>query len=205
MTPNLTLPAALFVVISVISLVRSAESSESTPTTQSDREVSAQSAKTLEFDLGDKVTIKFVPIPEGKFLMGSLNDEKDRQDNEGPQRQLTVLKPFFMAVYPVTQEQYKVVMGKNPSTLKGAGKPVETVSWDDAVAFCKRASAKTGKTFRLPTEAEWEYSCRAGTETRYFFGDDEKDLGDYAWFRGNSNGTTHPVGEKKPNAWGCTT
>jgi eukaryotic-like serine/threonine-protein kinase len=93
------------------------------------------------------------------------------------------------------------VTGRDPSTFKGLSNPVETVSWFDAVAFCKLASAMTGRQFRLPTEAEWEFSCRAGSKTRYFFGDNEKDLDDYAWFSANSK-STHPVGQKKPNAWG---
>lgn len=78
---------------------------------------------------------------------------------------------------------------------------VETVTWFDAQKFCEKLSQLTGKTYRLPTEAEWEYACRAGTETRFSFGDDENQLGDYGWFSGNSNNTTHPVGEKRPNTW----
>jgi formylglycine-generating enzyme required for sulfatase activity len=119
------------------------------PAAQSDGKAAAQPARMRELDLGEKVRIKFVQIPAGKFLMGSPRDEKGRLDNEGPQRQVTVSKPFFVGVYPVTQEQYEAVMGKNPSTLKGPGKPVETVNWDDAVAFCKQASAKTGTQFRF--------------------------------------------------------
>jgi formylglycine-generating enzyme required for sulfatase activity len=93
-------------------------------------------------------------------------------------------------------------MGENPSQFKGATNPVERVSWDDATEFCKRLSAKEGKTYRLPTEAEWEFACRAGTTTQYSFGDDEASLGEYAWYSNNSNGKAQPVGEKKANAWG---
>ncbi len=107
-----------------------------------------------------------------------------------------------MGVYEVTQQQYEKVMGENPSWFKGAANPVEGVPWADATEFCKRLSAKEGKTYRLPTEAEWEYACRAGTTTAYSFGDDESRLGEYAWFGGHSGGKTHPVGQKKPNAWG---
>ena len=107
----------------------------------------------------------------------------------------------------VTQEQYQKVMGTNPSEFKGPQNPVETVSWADAVEFCRKLSAmpaeKTaGHVYRLPTEAEWEYACRSGTTTAYGFGDDASRLGDYGWFGGNSDSSTHPVGEKKPNAWG---
>jgi formylglycine-generating enzyme required for sulfatase activity len=112
-----------------------------------------------------------------------------------------------MGVHEVTQAQYEQVMGVNPSEFKGANNPVETVTWDDAVEFCRRLSAlpaekAAGNVYRLPTEAEWEYACRAGTTTMYSFGDDESDLCDYGWSRENSDGKTHPVGSKLPNAWG---
>ena len=107
-----------------------------------------------------------------------------------------------MGKYVVTQEQYEKVMGANPSHFKGAKNPVEKVSWDDAQDFCKKLSATSGKTVRLPTEAEWEYACRAGSTTAYCFGDSENGLAEYAWYSSNSDGKTHPVGEKKPNAWG---
>jgi len=94
-------------------------------------------------------------------------------------------------------------MDANPSRFKGAANPVERVSWDDATEFCKRLSAKEGKTYRLPTEAEWEYACRAGATTRFGSGGSDKEsLGEYAWYRDNSDKRTHPVGEKKPNALG---
>jgi formylglycine-generating enzyme required for sulfatase activity len=93
-------------------------------------------------------------------------------------------------------------MGKNPSEFKGATNPVEGLSWEDATEFCKKLSEKTRQTVRLPTEAEWEYACRAGTESAFSFGDDLSALGDYAWWAGNSDKTTHPVGQKKPNSWG---
>ena len=114
---------------------------------------------------------------------------------------------FSIGVYEVTQKQYEAVMGRNPSKFKGANNPVEQVSWDDAAAYCAKLSSlpaevAAGRVYRLPTEAEWEYACRAGATTKYSFGDDEKDLGKYAWFDGNSGKTTHAVGEKLPNGWG---
>jgi formylglycine-generating enzyme required for sulfatase activity len=94
-------------------------------------------------------------------------------------------------------------MGNNPSRFSGNPQnPVETINWFDAQEFCEKLSQLTGKNYRLPTEAEWEYACRAGTKTRFSFGDDKEQLGDYAWVDGNSNNTTHPVGEKRPNPWG---
>jgi Sulfatase-modifying factor enzyme 1 len=107
-----------------------------------------------------------------------------------------------MGATEVTQGQYQAIMGTNPSHFKGATNPVETVSWNDAAEFCEKLSQKAGRAVRLPTNAEWEYACRAGTTTPFFFGASEANLGDYAWYSKNSGGTTHPVGQKKPNAWG---
>ena len=102
--------------------------------------------------------------------MGSPNTEVGRSDDQGPQRTVNI-SPFFMGKYEVTQEQYQAVMGNNPAYFKGAKRPVEEVSWNDAVKFCQKLSEKTGKTYRLPSEAEWEYACRAGTTTPFYFGD----------------------------------
>ena len=110
---------------------------------------------------------------------------------------------FAIGKYPVTQEQYEAVMGVNPSYFQGNPQnPVETVCWYDARSFCKKLSGMTGRAYRLPSNTEWEYACRAGTDTVYYFGDDENQLGDYAWYYDNSQKTTHPVGLKLPNAWG---
>ena len=110
---------------------------------------------------------------------------------------------FAIEKYPVTQEQYQAVMGNNPSYFQGNPQnPVEQVSYNDAIAFCQELSQVTGKNYRLPTESEWEYACRAGTVTKYYFGNDCHQLEDYAWYSKNSEGTTHPVGLKLPNAWG---
>jgi len=172
------------------------------PSTQPAIQPSTQPAKELTLDLGNKVTMKLVLIPAGKFTMGSPETETGRDSDEGPQHEVTISKPFYMGVYEVTQEQYEQVTGKNPSTFKGAKNPVESVSWEEAVEFCKKLSAKTGKTVSLPTEAQWEYACRAGSKTRFGYGNSDADLGDYAWCTTNSYSKTHPVGEKKANAWG---
>jgi len=162
----------------------------------------SSSGKRLTLNLGKGVTMKFTRIPAGKFLMGSPETEKDRSRDEGPQRRVTISKPFYMGVTEVTQAQYQAVMGENPSKFKGPRNPVEMVTWDEAVTFCTALSKKTRLTVRLPTEAEWEYACRAGSRTRYSFGDKDRDLGAYAWYLDNSDEKTHPVGRKKPNAWG---
>ena len=152
--------------------------------------------------LPNRVTLEMVSLPAGEFIMGSPDSDPDARDWEKPPHQVKV-NSFAIGKYPVTQAQYQAVMGTNPSRLKNNQQnPVENVSWNDAKAFCQKLSQITGKTYRLPTEAEWEYACRAGTTTRYYFGDDANQLGDYAWYDGNSQDKTHPVGQKKPNAWG---
>ena len=153
-------------------------------------------------NLAKGVTLEMVSLPAGKFLMGSPDIDIDASDDEKPPHQVKV-NSFAIGKYPITQAQYQAVMGNNPSSFKNNPQnPVEKVSWNDAQAFCQKLSQITGKTYRLPTEAEWEYACRAGTTTRYYFGDDDNQLGNYAWYDGNPNDTTHPVGQKKPNGWG---
>jgi formylglycine-generating enzyme required for sulfatase activity len=153
-------------------------------------------------NLPNGLTLEMVGLPAGQFLMGSPDSDPDASDFEKPQHQVQV-NSFAIGKYPVTQAQYQAVMGTNPSFFKNNPQnPVENVNWNDAQAFCQKLSQITGKTYRLPTEAEWEYACRAGTTTRYYFGDDANQLGDYAWYKANSQQTTHPVGQKKPNAWG---
>jgi formylglycine-generating enzyme required for sulfatase activity len=138
-----------------------------------------------------------VKIPTGSFLMGS-----NENDNEKPIHRVT-LHDFYLGKYAVTQEQWKSVMGNNPSRFNNNSKnPVDNVCWDDCKQFCQKLSKLTGKKYRLPTEAEWEYACRAGSPTRYSFGDDAAQLIDYAWYWDNSYVGTHPVGQKKPNYWG---
>lgn len=130
--------------------------------------------KTAEYfreDLGDGITLDLVRVPAGQFLMGSPDSEESRSDDEGPQHRVTVPE-FWLGKYPITQAQYQAIMGQNPSrfTENGANRPVEQVSWYDAVAFCEKLSQQTGRTYRLPSEAEWEYACRAGTTTPFHVG-----------------------------------
>ena len=121
--------------------------------------------------------------------------------------QVTLTRAFYIGVYEVTQTQYMQVMQTNPSKFKDANNPVEQLSWREAMDFCRRLSAlpsekAAGRVYRLPTAAEWEYACRAGTTTAYSFAGDKSKLNKYAWFRDNSGGKTHPVGSKHPNSWG---
>ena len=211
--------------------------------------VNAQASKELTNSIG----MKLVLIPKGTFQMGSPPSEEGSQDNER-QHEVTLTEDYYLGAFEVTQSQYQKVMGNNPSNFQGdkiaerhpqtgrvvkevdsSSHPVEKVSWEDAVEFCKRLSdlpeeKKASRVYRLPTEAEWEYACRAGSKTAYSFGVSSQSLGDYAWF-GNNSGSkeldsdalwakmkknpqeyadtllsagcaTHPVRDKKPNAWG---
>jgi formylglycine-generating enzyme required for sulfatase activity len=142
--------------------------------------------------------IELVRIPGGEFMMGS-----DRPD-EKPAHKVAISKPFYLGKHEVTQAQWQEVMGTNPSHFKGdPNRPVERVSWKMVQEFISKLNAREGHNlYRLPTEAEWEYAARAGSTTKYYFGDDDALLEQYAWYNKNDKGTTHPVGQLKPNAWG---
>ncbi len=168
-----------------------------------ERQRAAVQATGLPLEVECEMTgMRFRLIPAGEFVMGSPSNEANRNSYEGPQRTVKLTKPFYMGVTEVTQAQYQRVMGSNPSNWKGDNLPVEFVSWNDATEFCRRMSQLTGLTITLPTEAQWEYACRAGTTTPYYFGSNANQLGEYALFGSNSSITTHPVGTKKSNAFG---
>lgn len=172
---------------------------------------------------GTSLGFKMVSIPEGSFLMGSPATEKSRKENEGPQRIINI-SPFWMGEHEVTYDEYFLFYNDNNTSRnndidavtrptaqyidlswgmgKQGGYPFNSMSQYTALMYCRWLYKKTGIFYRLPTEAEWEYACRAGTNTAYFFGNNESDLKDYAWFAGNSEKKYHPVMQKKPNAWG---
>ncbi len=179
---------------------------------------------------GSNVQFAMVPIPGGSFVMGSPPGEPGRSPDEGPQHTVTI-RPFWMGKMEVTWDEYDLYrkekavefpeeneerLKANADAITGPtkpyadetfglgreGHPVICITHHAAMEYCRWLSAKTGKTYRLPTEAEWEYGARAGTKTAYFFGDDPKQLGDYAWYGDNSDDVTHEVGKKKPNPWG---
>jgi uncharacterized protein (TIGR02996 family) len=160
-------------------------------------------------DLGRGVAMVFTWLPPGSFLMGSPPDEEERESDE-TQHRVTLSRGFWLGVYPVTQAQWVAVMGSNPSTFKGDGHPVEMVSWDDCQEFCRRLSGRDGQRYRLPSEAQWEYACRAGTTTPFHFGATlSTELanynGNYAYGQGGQGvyrGQTTPVGSFPSNAWG---
>ena len=158
------------------------------------------------------IGMKLAYIPPGEFLMGSLENERDR-DNDEYQHRVRITAAFWLGVTELTQGQWQAVMGTRPWSgqpyvKEGLDYPVTFVSWQDAQAFCQRLSQKEGDTYRLPTEAEWEYACRAGTSTVYHFGDDASRLGDYAWFEYNALDVDEKykyarrVGQKRPNPFG---
>jgi formylglycine-generating enzyme required for sulfatase activity len=147
----------------------------------------------------NSIGMEFVLIPAGEFLMGSDDGDPD----EFPIHRVTISQPFFLGIYAVTQREWEAVMGNNPSAFKGApNRPVEMVSWQDVQEFIRQLHTREGgTTYRLPTEAEWEYTARAGSQTAYSFGDNSRYLREYAWYSENSDNMTHPVGQLKPNAW----
>ena len=149
----------------------------------------------------NSIGAKLVKLKAGRFNMGSPLSEMDRSADER-QHRVILSKPFFIGVTPVTQSQWQKVMGSNPSYFQGDDLPVDSVTWSESVAFCEKLSKLESKTYRLPTEAEWEYACRASSPTAYYSGDSVGELIDYAWFDANSQLQTHPVAQKWPNAWG---
>jgi len=151
----------------------------------------------------NSIGMEFVQIPAGSFDMGCSYGDSDCSNDEKPQHRVNITRAFYLGKYEVTQGQWRAVMGNNPSSFSSCGDscPVEKVSWDDVQEYIRRLNAKEGgNKYRLPTEAEWEYAARAGSRTRYYWGDSMD--GAYAWYDGNSGSETHPVGQKKPNAFG---
>lgn len=166
--------------------------------------------KALSLDLGNRLPLKLVLIPAGTFIMGSPTPEQENRPTfkQEVQHEVTITKPFYIGITHVTVAQYgqfardtkrKQIEAK---FKQGGDHPAVQVSWDDAEAFCQWLSKKSGKAVALPTEAQWEYACRAGTQTRFCFGDNAAPLVDYSWYSVNSGGMTHSVAKKKPNAWG---
>jgi formylglycine-generating enzyme required for sulfatase activity len=159
----------------------------------------AGAATPLVLDLGKGVTMKLALVPAGKFTMGSPADEAGRRDDEAP-HEVTLSQPFYLGQTLVTQGQYEAVMGHNPSQVnRGPNYPVDSVSWHDAMTFSQKLGQATKQRISLPTEAQWEYACRAGSQTRFSCGDDEALLRKYALFWAR---TTLPVAKFKPNGWG---
>ncbi len=197
------------------------------PATSGASREQASLPKELSIDLPGGVKMEFVLVPAGEFVMGSPEPERqmaleqakahndkwviERIPTEGPQHKVKITKPFYLGKYEVAQAQWEAVMGNNPSQFKGPLNPVEKVGWDDIQQFLAKMSRvrlsesqihDTECRATLPTEAQWEYACRAGTTTTFYFGDNPALLPQHGWYKDNSGGKTHPVGQGKPNAWG---
>jgi len=159
---------------------------------------------TLTLDLGDGVKWEGALVPAGAFVMGSPAGEAKTEKESAMEKQhkVTISEPFYMGKYELTQAQYQRVTGANPSPNKGDDLPVHNVAWQDADDFCQKLSAQSGRKVQLPTEAQWEYACRAGTSTAYYNGSTMADLDKIAWYGANSEHKPHPGGQKLANAWG---
>jgi formylglycine-generating enzyme required for sulfatase activity len=159
---------------------------------------------TLKFDLGGGIQWEGVLIPAGTFVMGSPPGEAKKEEESAIEKQhkVTITQPFYLGKYELTQAQYAKVMGANPSKSKGDDLPVHNVSWQDAQEFCDKLSKQVSRQVQLPTEAQWEYACRAGTTTAYHSGNTIADLNKVGWHAGNSGGKLHAPGQLTPNAWG---
>lgn len=164
----------------------------------------------LTFDLGNEIILEMIKIPSGEFLMGSPFG--DGNNSEYPQH-LVNISEFYLGKYPITQPQWQIIIGNNPAYFKEQLSiftnqgvlghfPVESVSWHDCQDFCQKLSQKTGKFFKLPSESQWEYACRAGATTRYYFGNSQAQLAEFAWYQDNSHNKIQSVGKKAPNNWG---
>ncbi|MFH1378335.1 MAG: SUMF1/EgtB/PvdO family nonheme iron enzyme [Planctomycetota bacterium] len=160
-------------------------------------EIPQPKRETIVLDIGDGIKMELVLIPAGEFNRGS----KVGEDNENPARTITISQPFYMGKFEVTKEMFQQVMGNDISRLNGKKIPV-TVSWNDAQVFCNKLSDQTQYAISLPTEAQWEYACRAGSAGQWCFGDDKNQLEEYGWYITNSGFRTQSVGMKKPNAFG---
>jgi formylglycine-generating enzyme required for sulfatase activity len=150
----------------------------------------------------NSIQMEFVLIPAGRFIMGSV--APDANTNEQPAHSVYLSRPFYMGKYEVTQAQWQAVMSGNPSYFKGNPQsPVDSVSWNDAQRFIKRLNEReSGRQYRLPTEAEWEFAARVALPTHYGFGDNAAQLHDYAWYKETAGDAPHPVGTLQPNIWG---
>ena len=148
------------------------------------------------------VSFELVGIPPGRFQMGSEAGAARGHVNQLPVHQVEITEGFLAGQFPVTQSQWSSLGFSNPSAVPGDNLPVHGITWDEATEFCEHLAKRSSRPVRLPSEAEWEYLCRAGTCSEYFFGEDDADLDQFAWYEGNSQDRLHPVGEKKPNPWG---
>ncbi|ATU09207.1 hypothetical protein BKM01_02065 [Methanohalophilus portucalensis] len=187
----------------VVSFTNTVESDEDS--TSSSLENAGNEHNTISYDVADfktytnSIGMEFVLIPAGEFMMGSPEDEEGRENNEGPIHKVTIEKAYYLGKYEITREQWFEVMGDTSSNISKPNYPIVDISWYEVQNFIKKLNEKEETNrYRLPTEAEWEYACRANTKTKYYFGDDENKLSGYTELLGGR----YQVGRKKPNPWG---
>jgi formylglycine-generating enzyme required for sulfatase activity len=165
------------------------------------REMVAKGKEAVTLRAG-AVEIELVRIPPGEFMMGSPESEEGHAPNEGPVGRVCITKAFYLGRFEITRSQYRAVIEQAPGGPPDDMLPVQHITYANAIEFCRRLSGLANVKIRLPSEAQWEYACRAGTQTRYWSGSTEVDLARVGWYDANSGGTAHSVGQKQPNAWG---
>ena len=182
----------------------SSSSSQSATTTSGFSSTPSLSSGNNEISIPVKngITIDMVKVEAGTFMMGATSEMQDPYDDEKSVHQVTLTNDYYMGKYEVTQALWQSVMGSNPSYFKGDNLPVENVSCDDCQEFISKLNRMTGRTFRLPTEAEWEYAARGGKKSRGYQYSGSSNISDVAWYDGNSGSKTHPVGTKQANELG---
>lgn len=194
-------PAAYVLLLATVACGTWAGQARRTVTTEQLRKAIEAGSNELVFHVGT-VSFVMVRIPAGEFDMGSPPAEVGHDDNEGPVKRVRITRPFYIGRFEVTQAQYYAVTGLNPSNFRGDTLAMDQIVYPKAIDFCRRLSQAIGIEVTLPTEAQWEYACRAGTKTRFYSGNAVADLDKIAWHEGNSNRSVHPIGQKQPNNWG---
>lgn len=160
-----------------------------------------EKARVITVGAGDS-PIGLLRVEPGTFTLGSPANEEGRLEDEGPARKVSITQPFYLGKYPITQGQYTAITGKAPGKPAGADVAIDQLAYADAVEFCTAVTKAVGIPVTLPTEAQWEYACRAGTTTRFWSGDTDEDLAKIGWYRRNSEHRAHEVGTKPANPWG---
>ena len=179
-----------------------ASSSSNTSGYSSGSSSMASGSNTISIPVKNGISIDMVKVEAGTFMMGATSEMKDPYDDEKPVHQVTLTNDYYMGKYEVPQALWEAVMGSNPSKYKGDNLPVEKVSWNDCQEFISKLNSMTGRKFRLPTEAEWEYAARGGKRSRGYQYSGNSNISDVAWYDGNSGSKTHPVGTKQANELG---
>ena len=191
-----------YVLVLSLSGVSSNQSVVSSPVQTPTSPSTATSNAVITIPVKDGVNIEMVKVEAGTFMMGAASEKEKPDDDEKPVHQVTLTKDYYIGMYEVTQALWQAVMGSNPSNFKGDNRPVETVSWNDCQNFISKLNRITGRKFRLPTEAEWEYAARGGKKSRGYRYSGSRKISDVAWYNDNNGVETREVGTKKSNELG---